>query len=418
VTDDLSVYGLGALPDAPDERDYPLSALYAAEGLVASVVLPASYASPAMPPVLDQGSSPMCVAFSSSAMKAWQDRRDQERFFDFDEPRFFSEIGGTAQGAYVRSALERMRTAGYPVVGVGDRAHHRIAAYYAVPRVVATIKAAILDLGPIVVSTTWYRSWFHPGKGVLPAADVAVGGHAIVAYGWDARGLRLRNSWGSGWGISGDCWMPQDLVPHLARRVEGRRRDRAPDPVRAHGRRPGAAEPQRPQGADHRGRQGSPRSPARPITAGSSRSSSIGAPASSSTATPASRSRSGSINRSQVGGDKSQVSGAEDDGRGTWGRGPPAVAAVRRGTRRCPRARRSRNRGHHREEVVGARRGRRIGAWSEGELPRHRSAAPTGRRSRDTGVCRCDIARPRPCPSVRLRARKPANGCSGRGERI
>jgi hypothetical protein len=50
-------------------RDYPLSAPYASEGLVASVVLPASYASPAIPPVLDQGSSPMCVAFSSSAMK-------------------------------------------------------------------------------------------------------------------------------------------------------------------------------------------------------------------------------------------------------------------------------------------------------------------------------------------------------------
>jgi hypothetical protein len=25
-------------------------------------------------------------------MKAWQDGRDQERLFDFDEPRFFHEI--------------------------------------------------------------------------------------------------------------------------------------------------------------------------------------------------------------------------------------------------------------------------------------------------------------------------------------
>ena len=76
-------------------------------------------------------------------MKAWQDRRDQERFFDFDEPAFFAAIGGTANGAYVRAAMERMRTAGYPVVGLGDPAHHRIAAYYAVPRDLATIKAAI-----------------------------------------------------------------------------------------------------------------------------------------------------------------------------------------------------------------------------------------------------------------------------------
>jgi hypothetical protein len=60
-------YGLGALPDAPDEHDYPISALYAAEGLTASVVLPASYAAPGMPPVLDQRATPMCVAYSSFA---------------------------------------------------------------------------------------------------------------------------------------------------------------------------------------------------------------------------------------------------------------------------------------------------------------------------------------------------------------
>jgi hypothetical protein len=215
VTDDLAIYGLGAIEDPPDERDYPLSALYASEGLVASVVLPTAYVAPGMPPVLDQGSSPMCVAYSSSAMKGWQDRRDQERFFDFDEPTFFGQIGGTSAGAYVRDAMERMRRYGYPVVASGDAGSHKIAAYYAVPRDLATIKAAIFDLGPIVVSTTWYRSWFHPVNGVLPAADTAVGGHAIVAYGWDAKGLRLRNSWGPRWSVAGDCWMPAPLVPHL-----------------------------------------------------------------------------------------------------------------------------------------------------------------------------------------------------------
>ena len=79
MTDDFSAYGLGALPDAPDERDYPLSALYASEGLTASVVLPASYAAPGMPPVLNQHATPMCVAYSSSAMKSWQDRPDGPR---------------------------------------------------------------------------------------------------------------------------------------------------------------------------------------------------------------------------------------------------------------------------------------------------------------------------------------------------
>ena len=58
--------------DTPDDRDYPLDALYAAEGIDPTPVdaLPSSYRVPGMPPVLDQGSSPMCVAFASSAKSA------------------------------------------------------------------------------------------------------------------------------------------------------------------------------------------------------------------------------------------------------------------------------------------------------------------------------------------------------------
>jgi hypothetical protein len=212
-------YGLGALRDAPDLRDYPLEALYAAEGIDPTPVaaLPTSYSSPLMPPVLDQGATPQCVAFSSSSMKAWQDRRDQGQFFNFDEGTFFRRIGGGPDGAFVHMAMEELRTVGYPVVGSGDAARHKIAAYYAVPIEFAAIKAAIYDLGPVVISTTWYRSWFTPqSNGVLPAPNTAVGGHAIVAYGWDSRGLRLRNSWGAGWGpIGGDCFMPAARVAEL-----------------------------------------------------------------------------------------------------------------------------------------------------------------------------------------------------------
>jgi len=205
------IYGLGALPNPPDARDYPVSALYAAEGLNPTPVaaLPVSYLAPGMPPVLDQGATPQCTAFSTSAMKAWMDRRDQGRYFDFDEGLFFRQIGGTADGAFTRDAFAQMRSAGYPVVSSGDASAHRIAAYYSVPATYAELKAAIYDLGPIVISTAWYRSWFTPGPdGVLPAPNVIVGGHAIVAYGWSAKGLRLRNSWGRYWGsLDGDCIM-------------------------------------------------------------------------------------------------------------------------------------------------------------------------------------------------------------------
>ena len=218
MTDELLPHGLGAIPDEPDERDYPLDALYAAEDIDPTPpdALPASYVVPGMPAVLDQGTSPMCVAYSSSALKGWQDRRDQERWFDFDEPRFFRQIGGTAAGARVRDAMESLLATGYPVVQTGDQGRHRIAAYFTVPVTGAAIKAAIHDLGPVVISTPWFRSWFHPTQaGILPTPDTRVGGHAIVAYGWDYRGLRLRNSWGADWGIEGDCFMPEVDLRHV-----------------------------------------------------------------------------------------------------------------------------------------------------------------------------------------------------------
>ena len=258
VTDDLATYGLGALPDPPDERDYPVSALYAAEGLEPTAALPASYAAPGMPPVLDQHATPMCVAYS---LERHEGVAGQAR------PGAPLRLRRAARSSARSAARRPGRTSGTRWTGCAPsatrsraratRRHHRIAAYYAVPRDLAAIKAAIHDLGPIVVSTPWHQSWFRPrADGTLPAPDAVVGGHAIVAYGWDQRGLRLRNCWGSAWGIGGDCWMPEYLRPADQRRLEGRRRDRAPDPLRAHGRRHRAAEPQRPQGPDDRGGQG------------------------------------------------------------------------------------------------------------------------------------------------------------------
>jgi uncharacterized protein YgiM (DUF1202 family) len=148
-------------------------------------------------------------------MKSWQDRRDQLTFFNFNEPLFFQQIGGTSQGAYVRAAYERMLNYGYPVVSTGEASLHKIAAYYVVPRDLASLKAAIYDFGPIVVTTPWYQSWFRPVNGVLPRPDVLVGYHAIVAYGWNTTALRLRNSWGSDWGLSGDCYLPNYYISYL-----------------------------------------------------------------------------------------------------------------------------------------------------------------------------------------------------------
>lgn len=205
MTDDPTTgFGLGAIDSPPDERDWSIDALFAAAGLEPDTAAPASYVVPApYPPILSQGNTPRCVAFSSSTLKAYEDLRDTGPVA-FDVDRFFAAIGGGPNGAVVRVALQQMLDVGYPPASAGSPADHRIAAYYSVPVDEASLKAALVAFGPLLISTRWYSSWFRPVSGILPAPDTVVGGHAIVAIGYDATGLRLRNSWGTRYGDGGD----------------------------------------------------------------------------------------------------------------------------------------------------------------------------------------------------------------------
>lgn len=215
MTDDTLDFGLGGIASPPDENDWSIDSLYAMAGAEPLASPPPSYLVPApFPPILNQHSTPMCVAYSSAMLKGYEDLRDTGPA-TFDEPTFFSEIGGTANGAILRNALAQLLSAGYPVVSAGQPARHKIAAYYAVPLDKLSIQSAIATFGPLLIGTPWYSSWFHPVAGVLPSPDTVVGGHAIAAIGWDSRGLRLRNSWGSLWGLSGDAFLPWSMFGHV-----------------------------------------------------------------------------------------------------------------------------------------------------------------------------------------------------------
>jgi hypothetical protein len=203
-------YGLGSLHSPADNRDWTIDVLYAAVGAVPPAVAPAAYTCPApFAPVINQGTTSRCVAFSNSAEQTYFDLRDQG-LIDFDEALFFQRIGGVeGVGAVPRRAFAERLATGYPVVGNAAAAgKHKIAAYYAVPVVQADIQAALMSFGPLVLSVVWYDSWFNPVGGVLRALDTVAGGHAILCIGWNATGLLLQNSWGATWGLAGHCILP------------------------------------------------------------------------------------------------------------------------------------------------------------------------------------------------------------------
>lgn len=66
-------------------------------------------------------------------------------------------------------------------------------------------------IGPVVLGLNWYSKMFDPDDltGIIHVSGANVGGHAILAVGVDifTQMVKLRNSWGPGWGVKGDCYI-------------------------------------------------------------------------------------------------------------------------------------------------------------------------------------------------------------------
>lgn len=216
MTDEIEI-GFGWMESPEDARDWPIADAYALTGTAVPLTLPAVFrvAAP-LPAVMNQGTLPQCVAYSSAWEQDWFDLRDTGGVA-FDTNLFFAQIGGTPQGAFVRNALARRKNYGYPVAGSpGSAAQHRIAAYFAVPVTQDAIRAALVSFGPLCIGTPWAHSWIRPNTGgLLPAFDYAVGGHAIVMDGYDAQGVWLQNSWGPSWGWHGRACLPWSQLSHI-----------------------------------------------------------------------------------------------------------------------------------------------------------------------------------------------------------
>jgi len=64
--------------------------------------------------------------------------------------------------------------------------------------------------GPGILGTWWYSDMFEPdAKGFVKPTGQKVGGHAIIVRGINVKGryVRLSNSWGTNWGVGGDCFV-------------------------------------------------------------------------------------------------------------------------------------------------------------------------------------------------------------------
>jgi hypothetical protein len=218
LSDDFAAL-LGAVPPPYDWRDKQIAEL----GIPVSEALPASYFAPPVPPVLKQVGG-TCVGFSTTTMRAQQERRTHGTWYPLDAIALYREckkIDGlpNVEGSYVRSAMSVLKNLGQPTIGKSDWAAHKTRAYYAVSRTEKDIKNVIYSLGAIVVAGPWFESWFSPKAATgytLPAPDVQAGGHAYVLQGFDDnRGFLVHNTWGREWASMGRAYMPYKYVPML-----------------------------------------------------------------------------------------------------------------------------------------------------------------------------------------------------------
>lgn len=255
-------HGMGYLRDLPDLRDYTedhdavKAILKASKPLKETLkAAPASVDLRAWcSPIEDQESIGSCTAHAGIGLLEYYQRRafgkhiDASRLYLYKVTR--NLMGWTGDtGAYLRDTMKALVMCGAPpeqywpyvtakydeepsafLYALGD--NYEAVRYYRLDPPGTTrakrlekIKSYLAAKLPSMFGFTVYSSMpgSGDGKGEIPfpkPAESVLGGHAIVAVGYDdakkigaSKGaLLIRNSWGTGWGMAGYGWLPYDYV--------------------------------------------------------------------------------------------------------------------------------------------------------------------------------------------------------------
>ena len=260
--------GMGWLPDYPDFRDYtsehktvqPLLKQMKV-GKAAKGTLPPSVDLRAWcAPIEDQGSLGSCTANAGVGMMEYFERKafgkhiDASRLFLYKVTRNLLHWTGDT-GAFLRSTMGALVLFGVPAeeywpYKIADfdkepsafcyafaQAYRAISYYRLDPPGTAPadllnrIKTNLSAGLPSMFGFTVYSSYTQAGAtGKIPyptPKEKIVGGHAIVAVGYDDKmkikntnpgavetvgAFLIRNSWGTGWGAAGYGWLPYQYV--------------------------------------------------------------------------------------------------------------------------------------------------------------------------------------------------------------
>jgi C1A family cysteine protease len=235
MTQPREIRRYGWIPDVPDQRDH----LYAAPAQYLEELPSVTDLRNRCPAVYDQGNLGSCTANAIAA--AIEFDRMKQGLSDFVPSRLFiyyneRKIEGTVptdSGAMIRDGIKSVASDGacpepeWPCViakfatkpsaqSYRDARLDRAVSYQSLIQDSNQMKGCLASGYPFIFGFTVYESFEtdavkKTGHAPMPKwNERAVGGHAVMAVGYDERRqwFIVRNSWGARWGIKGYFTMP------------------------------------------------------------------------------------------------------------------------------------------------------------------------------------------------------------------
>ena len=230
--------GYGWVPDLPDQRDYLYSAVQRVPPALPSHVDLRPFCSK----IEDQGNLGSCSANALAGALEFLEIKDKvhyadlSRLFIYYNERVIEHSVKSDSGAMLSDGIKTLAKQGaciekkWPYVVsrfaakpnaacYKEASDHQITSYH---RILALdeMRTCLAEGFPFVFGFTVYESFETPQvarsgiAGMPQPGERVVGGHAVVAVGYDDLQKRLivRNSWGPQWGMKGYFTMPYAYV--------------------------------------------------------------------------------------------------------------------------------------------------------------------------------------------------------------
>lgn len=195
------------------------------------------------PPVMDQGPIGSCVAHAvTSAARYHIIRRNTTYDFEMSRLQLYHDtraMEGTVKsdgGCEIRNAIKTLAKRGVgheelwpydterfadapPQEVYDDAPQYKALRYERVTVATDAVKQVLAYGTPVIIGITLYDSFESDEVargGVVPVPNLdkerSVGGHCMIAYGYEHKHFIVRNSWATDWGDKGDCYIPEAIV--------------------------------------------------------------------------------------------------------------------------------------------------------------------------------------------------------------